>query len=357
MTDVRLAGITAGYDAAPVLVDLDLEIASGEFLAILGASGSGKTTLLRVLAGFLRPSQGEVWLGSRQVVGPGVFVPPEHRRVGVVPQEGALFPHLTVSGNVGFGLPRGSSARVDQMLELVGLPELRDARPQDLSGGQQQRVALARALAPGPDLLCLDEPFSALDASLRGHVRADVRAVLRAVGSTAVLVTHDQEEALTMADRVAVVRDGRIVQVAAPAVLYREPADLDVARFVGEVVELPARAVGPASVECLLGEVPVLRPTGASAPLPSGSGTLVLRPEHLAVRRSGAVVGQEAILNGGVVTSTAYHGHDSLLGVRLDSGPLVAVRHPGEGAAVVGDRVRVDVTAPGVWFPAERPQP
>lgn len=353
MTDVRLAGITAGYDAAPVLVDLDLDIASGEFLAILGASGSGKTTLLRVLAGFLRPVEGEVWLGTRRVVGPGVFVPPESRRVGIVPQEGALFPHLDVAANIGFGLPRGRSKRVEEMLNLVGLPELGQARPQSLSGGQQQRVALARALAPGPDLLCLDEPFSALDASLRGHVRADVHDVLRAVGSTAVLVTHDQEEALTMADRVAVVRDGRIVQVAAPEVLYRAPADLAVARFVGEVVELPARAVGRASVDCVLGEVVVLRPPGETAPLPAGDGTLVLRPEHLTLR----TVSSDPGPNEGVVISIAYHGHDSLVGVLLDAGPLVAVRHPGEGAAHVGDRVRIDVIAPGVWFPGEVPQP
>ncbi len=179
MIPVRIEEVTAGYGGAPVLRDLSLEVAPGEVVAVLGASGSGKSTLLRVLAGFLRPTAGQVWFGDREVSGPGTWVPPEQRRVGIVPQEGALFPHLDVAGNIGFGLPRGSRARVDEMLRLVGLAGLGRARPQELSGGQQQRVAVARALAPGPDVLCLDEPFSALDASLRGRLRAEVRDVLR----------------------------------------------------------------------------------------------------------------------------------------------------------------------------------
>lgn len=348
MTDVRMAGITAGYGAVPVLDGLDLHIGSGEFLAVLGASGSGKTTLLRVLAGFLRPTRGEVWLGDRRVAGRDAFVPPEQRRVGIVPQEGALFPHLDVAQNVGFGLPRGSQERIVEMLELVGLPGLGHARPHELSGGQQQRVALARAVAPAPELLCLDEPFSALDAALRAQVRGEVREVLRAVGTTTVLVTHDQEEALAMADRVAVVRAGRIVQVAAPDVLYRAPVDLGVARFVGEVVELPAIVSGPGTVTSALGRVPIL-PAQGDAPHPQGEGILALRPEHLALRPPGPVGAP------GTVIGSSYHGHDTVVEVQLEAGPRVAVRHPGGGAAGPGTRVCVEAIAPGAWFPAEGP--
>ena len=211
MTDVRLLEVRADYGAGPVLDDLSLEVASGELVAVLGASGSGKTTLLRVLAGFMRPSAGRVEFGDRLVAGPGAWVPPERRRVGIVPQEGALFPHLDVRGNVAFGLGRRprDSGRVDEVLDLVGMSAFREARPQELSGGQQQRVALARALAPEPDVILLDEPFSALDAALRVRLRGDVREVLDRLGTTTVLVTHDQEEALSMADRVAPIDFGR----------------------------------------------------------------------------------------------------------------------------------------------------
>ena len=205
-------------------------------------------------------------------------MPPERRRVGIVPQEGALFPHLDVAGNVAFGLPRGSDDRVEQMLALVGMSGLGPRRVQELSGGQQQRVALARALAPEPDVLLLDEPFSALDASLRVRLRGEVREVLAATGTTTVLVTHDQEEALSFADRVAVVRDGRVVQVASPDDLYERPVDLDTARFVGEVVELEATVIADGIATCALGDVHV-----PGAPAEGTRGVIVLRPEQLAV--------------------------------------------------------------------------
>ncbi|MCB0925900.1 MAG: ATP-binding cassette domain-containing protein, partial [Mycobacterium sp.] len=199
MTAVTVGGVSIGFGAALVLDRLDLDVPSGALAAVLGASGSGKTTLLRVLAGFLAPSAGVVRFGDRVVTsaptaGAGrVFVQPERRRVGIVPQEGALFPHLDVWGNIGFGLPRGSAPRIEEMLDLVGLRDFARARPQDLSGGQQQRVALARALAPAPDVVLLDEPFSSLDAALRARLRAEVRNLLRTVGATAILVTHDQD--------------------------------------------------------------------------------------------------------------------------------------------------------------------
>ncbi len=339
MIPVRIEGVTAGYGGPPVLRDLSLEVAPGEVVAVLGASGSGKSTLLRVLAGFLRPTAGRVWFGDREVSGPDAWVPPEQRKVGIVPQEGALFPHLDVAGNVGFGLPRGSRERVDEMLALVGLAGLGAARPQHLSGGQQQRVAVARALAPGPEVLCLDEPFSALDASLRGRLRADVRDVLDVTGTTTILVTHDQEEALSIADRVAVVRDGTVVQVAGPADLYEHPVDLTTARFVGDAVELDAAAAADGWVTCALGEVKV--PDARAG----ATGLLVLRPEQL-----GLVAEREGSGAPGSVRSRSYHGHDSVLVVRLDTGAEVPVRVPGSRAAQPGDRVGVVVDGVGRLF-------
>ena len=345
MTSVGLEDVTAGYGGAPVLRDLTLDVGSAEILAVLGASGSGKTTLLRALTGFLRPSSGTVRFGDRVVAGPDTWVPPERRRVGIVPQEGALFPHLDVAGNVAFGLPRGSERRVAEMLELVGMAGLGRHRPQELSGGQQQRVALARALAPEPDVLCLDEPFSALDASLRVRLRGEVREVLTATGTTTVLVTHDQEEALSIADRVAVVRDGHVVQVASPDELYDRPADLLTARFVGELVELEATVVSPGSALTALGAVPVV-----DAAVVGTRGTVVLRPEQLAVVAPEPVGGGTPSGSLGTVRSGSYHGHDSVLVVALDGGPEVAVRVPGARGARPGDRVRVVVGGAGRMF-------
>jgi iron(III) transport system ATP-binding protein len=345
MTRVRVERVSASYGAAPVLTDLSLDVDSGEVVAVLGASGSGKTTLLRVLAGFLRPTAGEVIFGDRVVSDRATWVPPERRRVGIVPQEGALFPHLDVAGNVAFGLPRGSDERVEQMLELVGMAGMGVRRPQELSGGQQQRVALARALAPAPDVLLLDEPFSALDASMRVRLRGEVREVLAATGTTTVLVTHDQEEALSIADRVAVVRDGRVVQVASPDELYEEPVDLLTARFVGEAVELDAQVTAPGLVHCALGDVHV-----ADLDPPGTRGVIVLRPEQLAVVDERGVGDGAAHGAPGRVRSCSYHGHDSLLLVELSGGDVVPVRVPGGRGARPGDRVRVVVGGTGLLF-------
>ena len=344
MTSVRVDRLRVAYGPMPVLDDLSLDVASGEIVAVLGASGSGKTTLLRALAGFLRPQAGSISFGETVVVDVDTWVPPERRRVGIVPQEGALFPHLDVAGNVGFGLPRGSADRVNAMLDLVGLPGFGRARPQELSGGQQQRVALARALAPQPDVLCLDEPFSALDAGLRARLRSDVREVLGRIGTTTILVTHDQEEALSLADRVAVVRDGRIVQVDSPERLYERPADLLTAQFVGEAVELPAVGVEDGTVECALG---LVRVPGVRT---DERGTLVLRPEQLAIVDDRPVAGAQAHGAPGVVRDCSYHGHDSVLLVAVDGGPEVPVRVPGSRAPRPGDRVRVVVGGTGLLF-------
>lgn len=355
MTAVAVRGLTVGYGTTAVLDHLDLDVPSGALAAVLGASGSGKTTLLRVLAGFLTPGAGSVRFGDRVVAsaGPGrppVFVPPERRRVGIVPQEGALFPHLDVRANVGFGLPRGSGSRIEEMLDLVGLRDFARARPQDLSGGQQQRVALARALAPAPDVVLLDEPFSSLDAALRGRLRAEVRDLLKAVGATAILVTHDQDEALSTADLLAVMRAGRIVQSGTPVEVYEAPADLDVARFVGEAVELPA-VPGQGTAHCALGEIPV----HPAADLGPGTpAVLVLRPEQLVLGPEQLVLGH-AVPSGatGVVREVAYHGHDSLLRVELPDGNRIATRLGGGAEPPApGRTVSISVTGRGRIFPA-----
>ncbi len=217
---LRVTGVRKSYGPVPVLHSIDLVVPAGSLTAVLGRSGCGKTTLLRLVAGFDRPDGGTIAIAGREVAGPGGVLTPEERRIGYVTQEGNLFPHLTVAANVAFGLPRRARRerhRVPEMLELVGLDPRYGARyPHELSGGQQQRVALARALAPEPGILLLDEPFSSLDVELRESTRHAVAAALAAAGTTTVLVTHDQAEALSLASRVAVMRDGAIVQEAAP---------------------------------------------------------------------------------------------------------------------------------------------
>ena len=329
---------------------VDLDVPEKEFLAVLGASGSGKTTLLRSIAGHLRPTTGTIAIGGEIVAGPHTWVPPEKRRIGLVPQEGALFPHLDVAGNVAFGLSgdrKREHERVDQMLEMVGLSGLAKARPHELSGGQQQRVALARALAPEPALILLDEPFSSLDASLRSDLRSQVRALLRQIGTTTILVTHDQEEALSLADRVAVMADGVLQQVDAPWAIYETPANLAVARFVGDLVELPVLAIDGGVARTAVGDVQL---AGAVTEVPEATRRVILRPEQLvlvAERPVSEVVEDRSRGAAGVVEAVSYHGHDSLTTVRLADATSIAVRAPGGPGVAPGDRVRVVVTGPG----------
>ncbi len=216
MNPLQLAGVHQRYSRQPVLNGVDLEVEQGSFTAVLGASGSGKTTLLRVIAGFERVESGVVRLGTTVFDDSRTSLPPERRRIGYVPQDGALFPHLRVAANVGFGLPRSSRRKVGALLETVGLSGFERRYPHQLSGGQQQRVALARALAIEPEVVLLDEPFSSLDAAMRASVRQEVAQILRGRGTTTVLVTHDQDEALSMAGRVAVLRGERSSPIPGP---------------------------------------------------------------------------------------------------------------------------------------------
>ncbi|MEY9935442.1 iron(III) transport system ATP-binding protein [Catenulispora sp. GP43] len=293
MSGLTITGLRAGHGGATVLDGLDLTVEDGTLACILGPSGCGKSTLLRVVAGFHRAGAGTVTVGGRVLNDDRTQVPAERRRIGYVPQDGALFPHLSAAANIGFGLPRaGRGERVEELLDLVGLSGLGDRHPHQLSGGQQQRVALARALAPRPELLLLDEPFAALDAALRTEVRAQVAATLRAANATAILVTHDVDEALSFADLIAVLRGGRIVQADSGHALYHRPADADIARTLGEANLLPAVVRG-GLVETALGTVAL--PDGTE--VPDGSATVMLRPGQLRIAASGPDTAPARILD------------------------------------------------------------
>ena len=351
MNSLRVSAVNKSFGPQHVLHGVDLFVPTGSVTAILGASGSGKTTLLRIVAGFERPDRGSVQLGSEVVDDAGQrFVPCERRRIGYVPQEGALFPHLSVGRNVAFGLPRGGRrARVDELLELVGLSGYRRRYPHELSGGQQQRVALARALAIEPAIVLLDEPFSSLDAALRASVRADVLGVLRRAGTTSILVTHDQDEALSTADQVAVLRDGVIAQLDTPAGLYGHPFDADVARFLGESNLLEGE-VRDAVAQTALGPLALASWSGPAA---GGPARVLVRPEqiHLA---DATGTGMEA-----TVESYEYFGHDAVVRVRTAGPDLpdLVVRVTGGVPLEPGRRMSLAVAGPVVAWSAVPPGP
>ncbi len=342
MSTIELRGVVKEFGSTPVLSDVDLVVPDGSTTAVLGASGSGKTTLLRIIAGFEQVDAGTVCIDGR-VVDDGVrSVRSQHRGVGYVPQEGALFPHLTVAGNIGFGVPRHARGKVADLVEMVGLQGMERRYPHQLSGGQQQRVALARALIIQPSVVLLDEPFSALDASLRTGLRRDVGRILAETRTTTVLVTHDQNEALAFADRIAVLRQGRMVVSADPHDLYRDPPDVIAATSIGEANILPA-VVGGKLARCVLGTVRVQADGAPSA----GAVQLLLRPEQLVLhleRGSGRV--------GAVVVDAQFHGHDTLVDLVVDDSdrqPLLA-RVPGDLVLSAGQSVWVEARGPGrVW--------
>lgn len=387
MTCLEVSGVVVRLGEREVLAGVDLVVPAGAIVAVLGPSGCGKTTLLRAICGFTPLDAGRIRIGDEVVGEPGRGVPPERRGVGLVPQEGALFGHLDVAGNVGFGLARTADrdALIASALELVGLPGYQRRRPSELSGGQQQRVAVARALAPRPRLVLLDEPFSALDAGLRESVRAQVRSALRASGATALVVTHDQDEALSLADTVAVLDRGRILMHDTPQQVYAAPAALAVARFVGQCVELPAtRQQG--YVDTALGRLPCQPEHPSSAPdapqtprpaqpeahrlaqpeadqlaqtVPQGgsgpdahsawqAGVAVLRPEQLLLLPATAREGLPAEL-----VETSYYGHDAMARVAV-AGVVVPVRLT--GSIPPAGPVRLAVRGRARFFArAERP--
>ncbi|MBI2916451.1 MAG: ABC transporter ATP-binding protein [Chloroflexi bacterium] len=332
---VQLHSVSKAYGLTRVIEDLSLHIVAGELLSILGPSGCGKTTTLRLIAGFERPDRGSIEVGGRPVANGSVFLPPERRGVGMVFQDYALFPHLTVAQNVSYGVrERDRKRRVQELLKMVGLGGLEKRYPHELSGGQQQRVALARALAPQPPIVLLDEPFSNLDADLRAQVRREVRDILKSTGTAAIFVTHDQEEALAIADHVAVLHQGRLEQTGTPDEIYHWPKTRFVADFVGQADFLPA-SVTPQGVVSELGTW--------ALPVPVDAGQdveLMVRPHDTGVIADGQ--------GDAVVTAREFHGEENHYTIRLPSGREVHSTMPSHAVHQVGDRVRLAICIPEV---------
>lgn len=353
---LQVAGVRKSFGGTAVLKGVDLAVAQGRTTAIVGPSGSGKTTLLRLIAGFSAPDSGRIALGGAEVAGPSKWVPAHKRSVGYVAQDGALFPHLSVGANIAFGLSlRGKAAalRVGELLEMVSMDRsYAKRRPHQLSGGQQQRVALARALARQPELMLLDEPFSALDAGLRVATRRAVSKTLEQAGVTTILVTHDQAEALSFADQVAVMRDGRLAQIGSPFVVYTRPADRATAEFLGDAVILEAWMEGSLAL-CSLGGIPVRRPPA------QGKVHLMLRPEQIRIASGGPIRGR--------VVDTDYFGPETTVRIRLEpiavdakhpldphqpvGGEIINIRHWNAMLARPGTELSLKVVGEGVVFP------
>ena len=333
---VAVAGLHKAFGDTRVLNGVNLDVPPGTVVALLGPSGCGKTTLLRSIAGLERPDDGTISVGGRTLAAGGVHVPPEKRRVGMVFQDWALFPHLSVAGNVGFGLPKAErgSRRVHETLEMVGLGGLADRVPSTLSGGQQQRVALARALANRPSVILLDEPFSNLDASLRHQIRLEVQRLLSDLRVTSLFVTHQQEEAFVVGQEVAVMLDGVVVPQGPPATLYEAPATIEVARFVGDANFLRGSATGDKAETCI-GPVPLDRDHRADV-------DVMVRPEQVGIYPG----------EGGTVEHVEFYGHDSIYLVTLDGGTTVRSRVLTTPEFRPGDRVSLGFTGrPAIAFP------
>lgn len=338
---VSFRNVRKQFGEVTAVNDVSLEVRPGELLCLLGPSGCGKTTMLRLLAGLERLDGGSIHIDGRQVAGPGHHVPPEKRRVGMVFQDFALFPHLTVAANVAYGLNgRRDQQKVHRLLAMAGLEHCAQRLPHQLSGGQQQRLALIRALAPGPDVMLLDEPFSNLDQQLRRQLRHEVRSILEEAGATSIFVTHDQEEALSMADRVAIMWEGRLIQVGTPEEVYRYPAHRDIAGFLGEANFLPGHAQG-GRVTCELGVFPA--PAWLQGPV-----EVMFRPE--AIKLAPLTKSSDGIR--AAVASSRFFGHDRLVNIRLPSGQLLEVRIMGTESYAAGQSIGIQVEgAPMIFLP------
>jgi len=351
---LELDGVTRRYGSTTVIDDLSLSVRDGELITLVGPSGCGKTTTLRLIAGLERPDAGKIRIDGETVADADASVPPEKRDVGIVFQEFALFPHMTAEDNVAFGIADRPAdrrrKRVRELLELVGLTEYRDSYPDELSGGQQQRVALARSLAPEPETLLLDEPFSNLDVDLRQQMREEVRAILKEAGVTAVSVTHDQEEALAISDRIAVVRDGVIEQVGHPEGVFQQPESRFVAGFLGHASFVPG-SVAENRVETGIGPVDLDRIYGLTPEYAWSTVDVLVRPDDLAARPTS---GDDA---DGRVVSRQYLGPTVMYRVELDDGPVIECMHNHTEQIDPGTPVGIELQADHdlAWFPRAGP--
>jgi iron(III) transport system ATP-binding protein len=349
---LHLDSVTRDFGAETAVEELSLSVHEGELLTLLGPSGCGKTTTLRLVAGLDRPDEGTITIADEVVADADTFVPPEKRDVGLVFQEFALFPHLSVEENVAFGLREAddetTQARVDELLELVGLTDHREKMPSQLSGGQQQRVALARSLAPEPEVLLLDEPFSNLDVRLRVEMREEVREILKEAGVTAVSVTHDQEEALSISDRVAIINDGQIEQVGKPEVVFENPESRFVASFLGRASFLTGRVRGDI-VETPLGTLTTDALNGPVAAYDGAQIDLLVRPDDLQ-----ATPAERAAADGHVV-NRQYNGPAFVYRVALKSGGVLRCLHNHVETFEHGQPVAVEIVAdhPLAWYPSQ----
>jgi iron(III) transport system ATP-binding protein len=344
MTSLSVSHLFVNFGDRAVISDLSLDLAEGEIASLLGPSGCGKTTLLRAIAGLIQPSAGTIRFGSQLVGVSSVVLPPSKRKTGYVPQQGALFPHLSVAKNISFGLDREqySQSEISQiaaeMISLIGMSGLEDRMPYQLSGGQQMRVALARALAIKPKLILLDEPFAALDAAFRDELRTEVIGLLRSLGSTALLVTHDREEALVSSDRVILMRGGQVAQSGTPEEVYEAPNSAETAASTGDVLTLPA-------LKSALGVIDYPLSISKNSPADGQSGYVVIRPEEIRVSKE-IGNGQE-----GVLKHIDYYGHDAMLTIDLTrSSTIIRARVAGPAEFTVGQKVYLEHVGPVRYF-------
>ncbi|MEL6406913.1 MAG: ABC transporter ATP-binding protein [Chloroflexota bacterium] len=336
---IELRSIKKHYDDVLAVNDISLEVRRGELLVLLGSSGCGKTTTLRLIAGLERPNTGEVILNGQMVAGQNAWIPPENRHLGMVFQDYALFPHMTVYDNITFPLQGMNNLqrrdRVQDMLKLVGMSGMSERYPHQLSGGQQQRIALARALASEPSVVLLDEPFSNLDAARRKQVREEVRQILQLAGATGIFVTHDQEEAMSIADTIAVMQAGKILQIDTPSELYRQPKHPDVAAFLGDLNYLQSEADGN-TITTAIGTIPLTKPK-------RGTVDVYVRPESIALQ-------QKASAHNATVLETRFYGHYQIVTVEISDDTLLDVRVWAHDTYLVGDNVNASIVGDVILF-------
>ena len=346
-TLLDIKNLNKSFNGHQVLHNISLQLEKGEILFLLGASGCGKTTLLRSIAGFEQPTSGEIWLKNQPIFKENLNVPTQQRKLGYVVQEGVLFPHLNVYRNIAYGLGDGKGKteeekqRIEEVMALTGITALADRFPHQLSGGQQQRVALARAIAPNPELILLDEPFSALDEHLRQQIRHDMLQALRQSGTSAIFVTHDRDEALRYADKIAVLQNGEILQIADPRTLYWSPQHLSTATFIGESIVLPATLNSPSTAHCQLGDIAVIDKSQGQQ-----SGTLLLRPEQFSLLKTPQ---NPTALFSAVVKNVEFKGKITAIRLEINGFDIELEEHHGI-ELYVGDEVDVYLYGTGLFY-------